>query len=89
MRHAPEALAQLHGWREVEGRDAIAKSFTLNSFNEASVCMTRAALKAEQMNHHPEWFNVYTRVDVTLSTHDCGGFSELDVRLARFMDSIA
>ena len=51
--------------------------------------MSRTALKAEQMNHHPEWFNVYSRVDVTLSTHDCGGLSELDVKIAHFMDSIA
>ena len=84
-----EAVQQLHGWREVEDRDAIAKSFAFKSFGEAWAFMTRTALKAEQMNHHPEWFNVYSRVDVTLTTHDCGGLSELDVKLARFMDSIA
>ena len=84
-----EALAQLHGWHEVEDRDAISKSYTFKSFGEAWAFMSRIALKAEQMNHHPEWFNVYSRVDVTLSTHDCGGLSELDVQLAQFMDSIA
>ena len=84
-----EALAQLQGWREVEDRDAIAKSFAFKSFSEAWAFMSRTALKAEQMNHHPEWFNVYSRVDVTLSTHDCGGLSELDVKIAHFMDSIA
>ena len=83
-----EALAQLDGWSEIEDRDAIAKTFTFKSFSEAWAFMSRAALKAEQMNHHPEWFNVYARVDVTLTTHDCGGLSELDLKLARFMDSI-
>ncbi len=83
-----EAMAQLQGWREVEERDAITKTFTFKSFNEAWSFMSRIALKSEQMNHHPEWFNVYARVDVTLSTHDCGGLSELDVRMALFMDSI-
>ena len=83
-----EALAQLHGWSEIEGRDAIAKTFVFKSFGEAWAFMSRVALKAEQMNHHPEWFNVYARVDVTLTTHDCDGLSELDMRLARFMDSI-
>ena len=83
-----EALAQLDGWSEVEDRDAIAKTFTFKSFSEAWAFMSRAALKAEQMNHHPEWFNVYARVDVTLTTHDCDGLSELDLKLARFMDSI-
>lgn len=83
-----EALAQLRGWHEVEDRDAITKTFIFKSFNEAWSFMSRVALKAEQMNHHPEWFNVYARVDVTLSTHDCGGLSELDIRMARFVDSI-
>ena len=83
-----EALAQLAGWSEIEDRDAIAKTFTFKSFSEAWAFMSRAALNAEQMNHHPEWFNVYARVDVTLTTHDCDGLSELDLKLARFMDSI-
>ncbi len=83
-----EALAQLDGWSEVEGRDAITKSFTFKSFSEAWAFISRAALKAEQMNHHPEWFNVYARVDVTLTTHDCDGLSDLDLKMARFMESI-
>ena len=83
-----EAIAQLVGWSEVEDRDAIAKTFTFKSFGEAWAFVSRTALKAEQMNHHPEWFNVYARVDVTLTTHDCEGLSELDLKLARFMDSI-
>ena len=83
------ALAELSGWTEVNGRDAIAKEYRFKDFNAAWGFMSRAALKAEQMNHHPEWFNVYNRVDVTLATHDVDGLSELDIRLARFMDSIA
>ena len=83
-----EALALLDGWNEVEDRDAITKTFTFKSFSEAWAFMSRAALKAEQTNHHPEWFNVYARVDVTLTTHDCDGLSELDLKMARFMDSI-
>ena len=83
------ALAELDGWELVEGRDAIEKHYRFKDFNQAWAFMSRAALKAEQMNHHPEWFNVYNRVDVTLATHDVDGLSELDVRLARFMDSVA
>ncbi len=84
-----EALAGLEGWQAVDGRDAIQKRFTFKSFNQAWAFMSRVALKAEQMNHHPEWFNVYNRVDVTLATHDVDGLSELDVKLAKFMDSVA
>lgn len=76
------------GWSLVEGRDAIKKEFSFNNFNEAFGFMTRVALKAEQMNHHPEWFNVYNRVQVTLSTHDCSGLSSNDVELASFMDKV-
>ena len=83
------ALATLDGWGEVDGRDAIAKTFRFDTFNAAFGFMTRAALKADQMDHHPEWFNVYNRVDVTLATHDAGGVTEKDVDLARFMDAIA
>lgn len=83
------AIAKLDGWTEVEGRDAIQKSFVFKDFNQAFGFMTRAALVAEQMNHHPEWFNVYRTVDVTLSTHDAGGLSELDIKLAKAMDKIA
>ena len=83
------ALAELAGWTALEDRDAIAKTFKFKTFNEAFGFMTRVALKAERMNHHPEWFNVYNRVEVTLTTHDCGGLSELDVTLAKFMDKAA
>ncbi len=84
-----EALAGLEGWTEVDGRDAIEKRYAFKDFNQAWAFMTRVALKAEQMNHHPEWFNVYNRVEVTLATHDVDGLSEKDVKLARFMDSVA
>ena len=83
------ALAKLSGWSEVAGRDAITKKFVFRDFNEAFGFMTRAALVAEKMDHHPEWFNVYKTVEVTLSTHDAGGVTELDVRLAGEMDRIA
>lgn len=84
-----DLLAKLDGWQLVEGRDAIAKSFKFKDFNGAFGFMARAALKAEQMNHHPEWFNVYNRVDVTLATHDAGGVTQLDADLAAFMDAAA
>lgn len=83
------ALDTLEGWHDVDGRDAITKRFKFKSFNEAFGFMTRIAMEAERMNHHPEWFNVYNSVEVTLSTHDCDGLSELDVALARFMDTAA
>ena len=83
------ALARLSGWSEVSGRDAIAKKFTFKDFNQAFGFMTRAALVAEKMDHHPEWFNVYKTVEVTLSTHDAGGVTELDVKLAEAMDRLA
>ena len=79
----------LPDWRMAEGRDAIQRTFKFKDFNAAFGFMTRAALVAEQMNHHPEWFNVWNRVDVTLSTHDAGGLTELDVKLAQAMDKIA
>ncbi len=79
-------LAALPGWREVEGRDAMERSFTFKSFNEAFGFMARVALHAEKLDHHPEWFNVYNRVDVTLSTHDCGGLSQKDLDLAGKID---
>jgi 4a-hydroxytetrahydrobiopterin dehydratase len=84
-----QALMRLSGWNEVEGRDAISKTFTFRNFNAAFGFMARVALAAEKMNHHPEWFNVYKRVEVTLSTHDAGGLTELDVKLAETMDRIA
>ena len=83
------AVARLNGWSEIAGRDAITKKFIFKDFNQAFGFMTRAALVAEKMDHHPEWFNVYKTVDVTLSTHDAGGVTELDVRLADAMDQIA
>ena len=76
------------GWTMVEGRDAIEKEFTFKDFTEAFAWMTRAALWAEKWNHHPEWSNVYNRVTVTLTTHDVGGLSALDAKLARKMDSL-
>lgn len=77
-----------NGWSLVEGRDAMKKSFTFSNFIDAWGFMSRVALKAESMNHHPEWFNVYNKVDVTLSTHECQGLSQRDMKLAAFMDSI-
>ena len=84
-----EALASLENWSLVEGRDAIIRSFKFRNFNTAFAFMTRCALMAEKMDHHPEWFNVYNKVDVTLTTHDVNGLSELDIRLAKFMDQAA
>lgn len=83
------ALADLPDWQEAGDRDAIQKSFKFKDFIEAWGFMNRAALVAEKMNHHPEWFNVYNRVEVVLTTHDCNGLSELDVKLAKEMDSLA
>jgi len=77
------------GWQMVEGRDAIRKVFEFKDFADAFGWMTRAAIWAEKWDHHPEWFNVYKTVDVTLSTHDVGGLSALDAKLARKMDSLA
>ena len=83
------ALARLKGWSEVQGRDAISKKFVFADFNQAFGFMTRAALVAEKLDHHPDWFNVYKTVEVTLSTHDAGGLTELDVKLAEAMDKLA
>jgi len=83
------ALAKLNGWSEVSGRDAITRKFTFKNFSEAFGFMSRVALVAEKMDHHPEWSNVYKTVDVTLSTHDAGGLTELDIKLAEAMDKIA
>lgn len=84
---AAAALAQLTGWQAADGRDAIAKTFAFKDFNQAFGFMTRVALEAEKRDHHPEWFNVYNRVEVVLTTHDADGVSALDVALARFMDA--
>ena len=86
---AQEALRGLPGWAAANGRDAIAKTFLFADFNAAFGFMARVALMAEKMDHHPEWSNVYNRVEVTLSTHDAGGVTPLDVSLARFMDEAA
>jgi 4a-hydroxytetrahydrobiopterin dehydratase len=83
------ALARLAGWSEAAGRDAITKKFVFKDFNQAFGFMTRAALVAEKMDHHPEWFNVYKTVEVTLATHDAGGVTELDIKLAEAMDKLA
>lgn len=80
------ALAGLPGWAEVQGRDAIAKSFNFADFNAAFGFMARVALMAEKLDHHPEWFNVYSKVDITLATHDAGGVTERDIALARFIE---
>jgi 4a-hydroxytetrahydrobiopterin dehydratase len=80
---------RLPDWQGVEGRDAIRKTFKFKDFNAAFGFMTRVALVAEQMNHHPEWTNVWNRVEVTLSTHDAGGLTERDLKLAEAMDRIA
>ena len=84
-----DALKTLPQWQDVSGRDAIQRSFKFADFNAAFGFMSRVALVAEKMDHHPEWFNVYNRVDVTLATHDCGGVSERDIKLAQFMDKMA
>ncbi|OXA60180.1 putative pterin-4-alpha-carbinolamine dehydratase [Folsomia candida] len=77
------------GWSMVEGRDAIYKEFLFKNFNEAWGFMSRSALQAEKMDHHPEWFNVYNKVQVTLSSHDVNGLSDRDVKLAKFMEKAA
>lgn len=86
-----DALAALAatGWTEVEERDAIHKRFVFRNFVEAFGWMTRVALVAEKMDHHPEWSNVYKTVEVTLTTHDVDGLSDLDVGLAKRMDALA
>ena len=84
-----EALKGLKGWTEVAGRDAIKKSLKFGDFSQAFGFMSRVALMAEKLDHHPEWSNVYNKVEIVLSTHDAGGVSDKDVALARFIDSIA
>ncbi|MEZ5955632.1 MAG: 4a-hydroxytetrahydrobiopterin dehydratase [Hyphomonadaceae bacterium] len=85
---AAAAIARLEGWHATSGRDAIEKEFRFRDFNAAFGFMSRVALYAERHDHHPEWFNVYNRVDVTLTTHDAGGVSDKDVALAHFMDEV-
>lgn len=86
---ALSALLLLDGWERVDGRDAIKKTYRFKNFNEAFGFMTCTALQAEKMNHHPEWTNVYNRVDVVLTTHDVSGVTNHDVVLATFMDRLA
>jgi len=75
-------------WSMVDGRDAIWKEFLFNDFNESWGFMSRIALKADKMDHHPEWFNVYNSVKITLATHDCGGLSKKDIELATFIEEV-
>ena len=84
-----QELERVPMWRLVDGREAITRSFRFRDFNEAFGFMSRVALVAEKMNHHPEWSNVYRDVEVTLATHDAGGLTELDFKLARKMDRFA
>lgn len=84
-----DALKALGGWAAVAGRDAIKKSFQFRTFAEAWGFMSKVALAAEKMNHHPEWFNVYNKVEITLSTHDAGGLSRRDIELAKIIDKLA
>lgn len=87
---AKAALKALKGWKTAEGeRDAIAKTYKFADFKSAFAFMSGVALKAEQMDHHPEWFNVYNRVEVILTTHDADGVTQKDLELAGFMDQLA
>ena len=82
------AMKQLAGWKRAKGRNAIAKTFVFADFNEAFGFMARAALVAEKMNHHPEWSNVYKKVEVVLTTHEADGLTSLDIKLAEAMNRI-
>lgn len=83
------ALASLPHWQVVTGRDAISRQFKFADFNAAFAFMTRVALVAEKMNHHPEWTNVWNTVDITLTSHDAGGLTERDVKLAEAIEQLA
>lgn len=82
-------LAALPGWEPSVGRDALHKAFKFPDFNAAFGFMTRVAIKAQELDHHPEWFNVYNRVEITLSTHEADGITQRDIELALFIESIA
>jgi len=86
---ASQAAAQLGGWTAADGREAITKRFKFADFNTAFAFMTRVALAAEKMDHHPEWSNVYNRVEILLATHESGGVTERDIRLAKLIDAAA
>ena len=89
LKEIQSGLQEVEGWQLVVGRDAISKEFRFKDFNRAFAFMTRVAMKAEKMDHHPEWFNVYNKVQVTLATHDVDGVSDKDFELAKFMDLAA
>jgi len=84
-----KALSKLSNWKLLDDRDAITRNFKFDDFNSAFGFMSRVALQAEKLDHHPEWSNVYNRVEVVLTTHDAGGITQLDVQLATFMDEVA
>lgn len=84
-----QALKELPTWQDAKGRDAITRKFEFKDFNQAFAFMTRVGLLAEKMDHHPEWTNVYNKVEVTLATHDAGGVTENDVKMAKAMESYA
>ena len=88
MMDLDQELKALNGWHKVENRSAIFKAYKFRNFVEAFGFMTKAALIAERMDHHPEWFNVYNKVEVTLTTHSTGGVSDLDITLAKAMDAL-
>ncbi len=81
-----EELQKLHGWRKID--EKLHKEFSFDSFNQAFGFMTRAAMEIEKMNHHPEWFNVYNRITIELTTHDAGGITKNDVNLAKILNSL-
>ena len=82
------ALSTITGWQRVENKDAIKKTYNFKNFVQAFSFMTAVALEAEKLDHHPEWFNVYNRVDVVLTSHFCNGVSKLDIKLAKIIDGI-
>ncbi len=88
-RELQSALGMLAGWSRVEGREAITKTFTFRNFSEAFGYMTRVALAAEKADHHPEWTNVWNRVDITLTTHSAGGLTDKDIALAKRIEALA
>lgn len=81
------ALAKLPEWKMADNREAIHRQFKFGNFNKAFAFMTKVAMLAEKMDHHPEWSNVYNKVDVTLTTHDANGITAMDIRMAEFMDA--
>lgn len=87
--NAKDVAMRLEGWEQISGREAIERSFGFSDFKEAWAFMSAVALKAEQMDHHPEWSNVYNRVDVVLTTHDANGVTNKDLELGVYMDQLA